>query len=177
MTREKTLWELYKSGLKKYFDFRSRSTRKEFWVFVLATQLSVVLLTAADPMLGTAAALFAFIPTLSATVRRLHDRGYSGWWIALPYALIFVGTGLLSTEDEETYSIASKVLDAAGLLALLWIWLQTFLRSFPRENPWGPVPDNLKKDCAPALPAPLKDLRGAPLEGPEDAMKPRLGKH
>ncbi|MCI6530927.1 MAG: DUF805 domain-containing protein [Mesosutterella sp.] len=173
MTREKTLWELYKSGLTKYFDFRSRSTRKEFWVFVLATQMTVVILTAIDPLLGTVAAILAFVPTISVTARRLHDRGYSGWWIALPYGLIFVGTALLSTEDEQTYRTASTILEAAGLLALIWIWVQSFMRSFPHENPWGPVPDNLKRSAGPA-PDDLKNLRGAPLEGhgPDSNLRP-----
>ena len=39
-----TVWQSYLQGWKRYVDFSGRSTRKEFWVFLLGSMLISVLL-------------------------------------------------------------------------------------------------------------------------------------
>ena len=100
-------------GFKNYFRFAGASSRSEFWYFTLFfflaygvvgladhTMLSPVEnlkelsfgeylpLGRIDPEVGLLTLLFRpvmMIPTLSVTVRRLHDVGRSGW-----YALLWV---------------------------------------------------------------------------------------
>ena len=98
-------------GLKRAFDFKGTATKPEFWFFFLFFFVAYAVvwvsdhffLTATvnikalplgellpggyvDPEVGIAVLLFRpvmAIPTLSATVRRLHDIGKSGWWSCL----------------------------------------------------------------------------------------------
>ena len=98
-------------GLKNTFNFSGKANKQEFWFFLLFffVAYSVVwlmddlFLTSTinlkdlpmgsllpggyvDPQVGLAVLLFRpvmAIPTLSATVRRLHDVDKSGWWSCL----------------------------------------------------------------------------------------------
>ncbi len=99
------------SGFRHYFDFRGRATREEFWCFLLFWILGYVLVAGLDeaalspvidlrdlpggeyvpyavldPEVGLLMLLYrplTAIPTLSVTVRRLHDVGRSGWYSVL----------------------------------------------------------------------------------------------
>ncbi len=92
----------YVRCLRRYVDFRGRSTRTEYWMFSLinflisAVMLIPVLLvmrgwsgtfdqqfvgafnTASTPV--NIYGLATFIPGIAVQVRRLHDVGKSGWW-------------------------------------------------------------------------------------------------
>jgi len=98
-------------GLKKTFDFKGTSTKREFWFFLLFFFVAYAVVWVldhvflantvnlkdlpmghllpggyVDPEVGIAVLLFRpamAVPTLSATVRRLHDVGRSGWWSCL----------------------------------------------------------------------------------------------
>ena len=100
-----------KLGIKQTFDFKGTASRAEFWFFMLffmlmygvvaiideataATTISLLDLPLGnfipmgmvDPEVGLLVLLYRpimAIPTTSATVRRLHDIGRSGWWAAL----------------------------------------------------------------------------------------------
>lgn len=101
--------------LKRYAEFSGRSSRAEFWWFMLAVMLIYCVLlvvgfalagsspdpaTATSP-LGIYSGLGAFmavigiywlallVPTLAVTVRRLHDTNRSGWWLGA-YVLLYV---------------------------------------------------------------------------------------
>ena len=99
-----------KLGIKQTFDFKGTASRAEFWFFMLffmlmygvvaiideataATTISLLDLPLGnfipmgmvDPEVGLLVLLYRpimAIPTTSATVRRLHDIGRSGWWAA-----------------------------------------------------------------------------------------------
>ena len=84
-----------KLGFQRYFDFSGRSTRAEFWWWILFGFLSAIVLTVVDNILGTNGEdgvggvitglweLVTFIPGLAVGVRRLHDINKSGWWLLL----------------------------------------------------------------------------------------------
>ncbi len=100
-----------KLGIKQTFDFKGTASRAEFWFFMLffmlmygvvaiideATATTTISLLdlplgnfipmgMVDPEVGLLVLLYRpimAIPTTSATVRRLHDIGRSGWWAAL----------------------------------------------------------------------------------------------
>ena len=86
--------------LGKYASFRGRARRAEFWWFTLFLFIGNMVLTFADsflfgtvntyqggfdaqtntPILSGLFLLATFLPSISVTVRRLHDTGRSGWW-------------------------------------------------------------------------------------------------
>ncbi len=74
---------------KKYFDFKGRARRSEFWWFVLFVIIvSSVLsyLSSFVPAVAYVSAVFTvgtYIPLFSALTRRLHDTNRSGWWVAI----------------------------------------------------------------------------------------------
>lgn len=93
-----TFVEAVKVCLKeKYSTASGRANRSEFWFFILfSTLLSLVwelLLTllavvtnfpvALAGILNLAVPLYLCSPTISVSIRRLHDTGRSGWWYLL----------------------------------------------------------------------------------------------
>ena len=77
-----------KKPFVNYANFKGRASRKEFWYFTLFNLLVTTFLV----VLNVGLLIFiyfaiVFIPSLSVSVRRLHDVNKSGWWI-LPGVLI-----------------------------------------------------------------------------------------
>ena len=77
--------ESIKSAFSKYFVWKGRASRSEFWWFTLFLQLGNLVTLLIDlifmvPVLQTIFSLATFFPSLSVTIRRLHDTGHSGWW-------------------------------------------------------------------------------------------------
>ena len=114
----------YLQALKKYAVFSGRSRRKEYWFFVLFYVLISIGLGIIDVMLGLQTAkgmgilgaiyaLALLVPSLSVTVRRLHDTGRTGWWILIVFVPVI------------------------GWLVLL---VFMFLDSQPGDNAYGPSP-------------------------------------
>lgn len=120
------------AALRRYADFEGRSSRTEYWLFVLLQFLvlfgggmvlslvSRVLTIADDSETGASIAsglvvlimvlafLYFFIPSLSVTVRRLHDTGNSGWLLLLNLVplggfVLFVFTLLESSPGSNRY--------------------------------------------------------------------------
>jgi uncharacterized membrane protein YhaH (DUF805 family) len=77
-------------GLIKTTDYRSRSTRQEFWLLVLGQFLFLMVIGIAisEPWIFNAIAYGTSIPILISGIRRLHDTNRSGWWILVPFASI-----------------------------------------------------------------------------------------
>lgn len=111
---------------KQYFDFKGRARRKEYWYFTLFCIIFSILVELVGMGLGmlmgsyildsTLIKIFyiaTFIPSISVSVRRLHDIGKSGWWTLL-CLLPIIG----------------------------WIWLIVWacFDSKEGENKWGPNP-------------------------------------
>lgn len=95
----------YILAFKKAFDFQGRANRPEFWYFTLFNTIASFICSIIDSQLlstsageagliGVIYSLIAFIPSLSVTIRRLHDVNKSGWnllWIftiiGIPYLI------------------------------------------------------------------------------------------
>ncbi len=74
-----------------YADFTGRASRSEYWWFALFSILvsigiSIARAIAGDVVGGILGLLFVLaliVPSISVTVRRLHDSDRSGWWILI----------------------------------------------------------------------------------------------
>ena len=80
------------SCFNKYFDFETRSSRKEFWYWQLFRILMFLSITYLES-LGLSGLLFIsnfifLIPEVAVSIRRLHDINKSGWWILLTLTII-----------------------------------------------------------------------------------------
>lgn len=98
---KKYFWDIIKNH---YADFKGRATRKEYWSFISAyiilviiigffidffSALHLAILSGVFLGLFILFTLAVFVPSLALSIRRIHDMGQSGWWylIALiPYA-------------------------------------------------------------------------------------------
>jgi len=110
--------------LKRYADFRGRSRRKEFWMWILGVVIVTIVLSWLDRALGLGGqssftrtppgsamtgfsayssggiltgifSLAILIPNIAVSVRRLHDIDRTGWWILAPALPYAVGVILL----------------------------------------------------------------------------------
>jgi uncharacterized membrane protein YhaH (DUF805 family) len=81
--------EAISSGFRKYVVFNGRSSRSEYWWWVLFTIIAGIVFGLVDNIIGTYPLLFllstlaVILPDLAVTVRRLHDRDKSGWWVLI----------------------------------------------------------------------------------------------
>jgi uncharacterized membrane protein YhaH (DUF805 family) len=117
----------YLKVINQYFDFSGRARRKEYWMFMLLSILLSWTLAIIDIVFGiyifsiisTIYSLLIFIPSLAVFLRRLHDSGYSGWYLFL-ILVPFLG----------------------------WIWLLVLLclESEPGQNKWGENPKGIGND-------------------------------
>ncbi|MGA9322967.1 MAG: DUF805 domain-containing protein [Xanthobacteraceae bacterium] len=76
------------SGFSNYVNFSGRSSRSEYWFWVLFVLIADVVAIAIDAAIGMqiVSSLFGLavlLPGLAVTVRRLHDLDRTGWWIFL----------------------------------------------------------------------------------------------
>jgi uncharacterized membrane protein YhaH (DUF805 family) len=104
--------EAVRSVFRKWNKTDGRASRSEYWWFVLFTIIAPFAFAVVLALLGTllgsiggallagvlsivfvVAALFVIIPTLTVSIRRLHDTNRSGWWLLLN--LIPVGSLIL----------------------------------------------------------------------------------
>jgi uncharacterized membrane protein YhaH (DUF805 family) len=76
---------------EKYAEFSGRSIRSEYWYFTLYVFIFNIILGLLEFVIGPGFVIlsvllimaFIFIPSISVTVRRLHDTDRSGWWALL----------------------------------------------------------------------------------------------
>jgi uncharacterized membrane protein YhaH (DUF805 family) len=113
----------YVEAIKKYMDFEGRASRKAYWMFYLIHMAFVIGIYLLEWILNTNAlilliyGLLIFFPSLSVSVRRLHDIGKSGWWVLITL-VPFIGA------------------------IILIVFLA--LRSQPGVNQYGPNPNEIK---------------------------------
>ena len=79
--------------IRNFLNFSDRASRSEYWWFQLFFFVALAVADSIDVMISTDGSGRAFgilvflgliIPNLAVTVRRLHDIGYSGWFLLLP---------------------------------------------------------------------------------------------
>jgi uncharacterized membrane protein YhaH (DUF805 family) len=109
-----------KSGIGKSFTFSGRSSRSEYWWWMLASILFQIICTIIAVLgnVGVAAIfpILLVLPTATMIVRRLHDLEKSGWWFLIVLIPLF------------------------GILYLIYLFIQ---EGDMNENIYGPVPTNI----------------------------------
>ena len=81
-------------GFQHYFDFRSRSTRAEYWWWVLFVILTQQALNVVNIRIGILFGLAVLIPGLALGTRRLHDINKSGWWLLMWFGIFLIRVGI-----------------------------------------------------------------------------------
>ncbi len=147
----------YLKVLGQWADFKTRASRQEFWIFVLfnvafvfVTQvidgfLPIVIFQLGKQTYGPVYLLYnlmAFVPLLAVQVRRFHDVGRTGWWVAL-----FVGLGLaipftVSKEAvEDDLNVSSLLFSLAFLAVAIWVIVKLATKGQRGPNKWGANPN------------------------------------
>ena len=95
--------EAIKTCLKtKIFNWHDRAPRSEFWWFILFATIAqyVLALFMLIPFIGVVIYVVAYVYILWAqfmvSIRRLHDKNRSGWWLILNIVLMVIGSVFLS---------------------------------------------------------------------------------
>ena len=100
----------YIAVLKKYMVFTGRSSRKEFWFFLLVNVVVVIAFSILSriPILGVLIRIARFlfvlailVPSVTVGIRRLHDINLSGWF--LPLCLIIIPIFFLCVIEGNQY--------------------------------------------------------------------------
>ena len=78
-----------RGSLKKYVDFQSKASRKEFWSFLVFFYVVSFIAGGINgfigtDVVGTLAVAALLLPYLAVAVRRMNDVGKSGWFILVP---------------------------------------------------------------------------------------------
>jgi uncharacterized membrane protein YhaH (DUF805 family) len=134
---------------KRYFDFKGRSRRKEYWMYTLFVVIVSIVLSILDTVLGLGGSatgdadltgtsagasgavsggllsnifsLATIIPSLAVGVRRLHDTDRSGWWILLPLGPIVIGAILMGASFMSAMSGGSAGFSGIALFGMIML--------------------------------------------------------
>ncbi|MBR2509888.1 MAG: DUF805 domain-containing protein [Lentisphaeria bacterium] len=157
----------YKQTLSSSFSFSGRATRKEFWIFtiinfiiffilgIICAALSAIISNDAPYFLLVLLSVILIVPSISLTVRRLHDVGLSGFWVwylnptGLPIIFVVYLLGLDKSVDniiERIRNIGSTWLGWI-LTIIFWavgapaaIFLLYLYAGKKEANEYGPSP-------------------------------------
>ena len=124
---ELSLFDYFKKCLTHYADFSGRARRKEYWGYslfltlfyigggIICAIIDLILELPIFTVLLYISTLAFVVPSIAATVRRLHDIGKSGAWYFISF-VPFIGG--------------------------IWLFVLTLLEGEPRANMYGPPTKN-----------------------------------
>ncbi len=153
----KGIFDCYFDGLKKYFRLKGRSSRYEYWSFTLVNFCISIFFLVIDTLTGINGMLFSLlysllliIPTLTLSVRRLHDLNKSGWYITALIGLNLLSS-LLDNLNTETDNEIIWCLHLICLLFTLILFIIVLYWSCQKGNPetnryGAPLPEESKKE-------------------------------
>jgi len=82
-----------KTCIDKYFTIEGRAARSEYWWFYLFNIILLIVASVLDGMIGLP--LFSLVVTLGliapgicVSIRRMHDKDKSGWWLLIGFVPI-----------------------------------------------------------------------------------------
>lgn len=152
-------------AIKRTFDFKGRSRRREYGWFILLSGLLFTVIgqilnsvPSNDESLNIIIGIFSimlniafYLSYTSLITRRLHDLGHSGWWQLLPIGLLilsgiiffFFGTSMGNSSYQM--GIDSPLLSILVILCFLFIFIfyygyLLFKSGNQGENKYGKAP-------------------------------------
>jgi uncharacterized membrane protein YhaH (DUF805 family) len=148
------LWNNFLDTFTNHFvDFNGRVGRTQFWWYMavaVAISIAANIVGSVIPLVSTVVGLALLLPNLGMIVRRLHDVGQPGFWVALlaiPLVVVIL-TGLLAALGAVMGMVWMLAL-FAGIAGLVWIVALVGLVVLiyfcvqlgqPDANTYGPVP-------------------------------------
>ena len=128
---------------QRYFDFKGRASRPEFWWFTAFTMLVGAIMlhdifysSLIVEIIAAIIGLALMVPTASVTVRRLHDIKKSGYW-AVPFFLFpFFPEALLYKFNPLIPLVLAGLILVYLILLIYWLTL----KGNETENDFGHPP-------------------------------------
>ncbi|KAF5077358.1 Inner membrane protein YhaH [anaerobic digester metagenome] len=130
--------------IKKYAVFTGRESRRTFWYFVLFNIIFSLIINLIGKILhtdilSTIYSLALFLPSLGASIRRLHDINKSGWWILLgyiPFAIFLIVIPLAFV--SRSAALGGLILIwLLSLASIIWLIVLEATAGTPGENKYG----------------------------------------
>ena len=134
--------ESYKLGWVNFAKFSGRARRSEFWFFALGNLPFIIILPILAKLFTIGLIILfifciaVFLPSLSLSVRRLHDTGRSGYYILLGL-IIIIGEFILlyffcqdSEERQNEYGPSPKYILPNSQVAPIY-------NNFPNSNTYN----------------------------------------
>lgn len=138
--------EYYILAFQKYAQFSGRSTRSEYWWFIVGNVIIATVLWFINiDILLNILSLVIFIPYLAVRARRLHDVGKTGWLqllgivaeLLLPSLVILLA---LTSGRVQSVQIILIIPIIFLLISIIWLFILTIRDSTPGANKYGPNP-------------------------------------
>jgi len=148
-----------KLAISRKMEVKGRSRRSEFWwfmVFMFIVNIVVSILTMFSQTLSTVVGLLVLLLCVPVTVRRLHDRSHSAWWVYLCFlSVVFINVYILwsgvidmmnsvNADLEEIYvSLMTPVYAIPSFIATITsiaIFIFALLDSDAMPNKYGESP-------------------------------------
>ena len=141
------------SPVQKLFDFRGRIRRRDYWIYSILVGLFSLGVTAigvlgaglelGDKNLALATNLLVAWPNLAIGVKRLHDRGRSGWFVLI----FFVAPAVIFELVDRLAPAAPIALLMSVLAAVPALWglvEMGFRDTVPGPNRFGQSPKSVE---------------------------------
>jgi uncharacterized membrane protein YhaH (DUF805 family) len=129
-----------------WFGFKGRANRAKWWL-VTAVNVAIIAVLTAVAVVGDTLALWIvfiivllvlWISSVAIAIRRLHDRGKSGWWVLV---FIFVPGVLQGIGSRLGDPVPMMILGLAGFAISIWALVELgFLRGTRGDNAYGRDP-------------------------------------
>jgi uncharacterized membrane protein YhaH (DUF805 family) len=132
--------------VRLWFGFSGRANRAKWWLVTLLNVLIISVFTGAAVAVNTlalwgvfvVALIVVWVSSVAVAIRRLHDRGKSGWWVLVFIFVPGVLNGIGSRLGDPMLMI---IMGVAGLAISVWALVELgFLRGTPGDNAYGPDP-------------------------------------
>ncbi len=124
---------------KKYFQLKGRANRKEYISFMLSTIIVTLIMNSilfvvknssisfALVVIKIVIELFLFIPSITITVRRIHDFNWSGFWNIVIFLIAF----MIYSDNLKNLGI---------ILGLIFASMLLFFKGTQGTNKYGEEP-------------------------------------
>lgn len=141
------------SILAKFFSFKGRLRRRDYWLcnLALGVAMGVIIfpliialkIQPEDPRFQAATLVFLW-PSIAILVKRIHDRDKTGWMAANYWVPSLVSMGLSFLSDPEFAMWKVFVDIGTGMVGLWYLVEFGFMDGTQGKNAYGPSPKGVE---------------------------------